>query len=412
LLARDDEGGRLVALKTQHGRPQADLKAYELFEREAQVLLGLRHEGIPAFVELLHADVAGTPATFLVMEFIEGVSLARMIEDRAVLDSTRVLDLLLELLGILDYLHGRVPPILHRDIKPSNVIVRPSGVPVLVDFGAMRQVFRASSESGSSIVGTYGYMPYEQYMGQASPASDLYALGGTFLHLVTGRPPAEFMTEEGRIAVPPALPGGEPLRGVIARLLEPSPARRFATARAAREALLHGPPQPGTAVLAASDARVPVPLELDQAPRELTGAAVERFRQLAHSPWRLMDPTPREDDGWGVFDVATLVFFSLVTAGVLPLVFIGIARARRRRLRKFFRDGHPAMAEVLAFKQEDLAFDVKLTRVRYEFAADGATRRGSDLVLPPIADRWRAGDRIEVLYLAERGYDSVIVSVE
>ena len=54
---------------------------------------------------------------------------------------------------------------------------------------------------------------------------------------------------------------------------------------------------------------------------------------------------------------------------------------------------------------------MKLTRVRYEFTADGAPRRGSDLVLPPIADRWRAGD-IEVLYLSERGYDSVIVSVE
>ena len=64
-LARDDAGGRLVALKTLYGRPQADLKSYELFEREAQVLLGLRHEGIPAFVELLRADVAGTPATFL-----------------------------------------------------------------------------------------------------------------------------------------------------------------------------------------------------------------------------------------------------------------------------------------------------------------------------------------------------------
>ena len=111
-------------------------------------------------------------------------------------------------------------------------------------------------------------------------------------------------------------------------------------------------------------------------------------------------------------DFATVVFFSLVTAGVLPLVFIGIARARRRRLRKFFRDGHPAMAEVVDFKEEELAFDVKLTRVRYEFTADGAIRRGSDLVLPPIADRWRAGDRIEVLYLAERGYDSVTVSVE
>lgn len=202
------------------------------------------------------------------------------------------------------------------------------------------------------------------------------------------------------------------MRGVIARLLEPSPARRFPTARAAREALLRGPFEPGTVVVAASAARVPVLLELDQAPRELTSPAAERFDQLAHSPWRLMDPTSREEDGWGVADVATLVFFSLITAGVLPLVFIGIARARRRRLRKFFRDGQPALAEVLDFKEEELAFDVKLTRVRYEFIADGAIRRGSDLVLPPIADRWRAGDRIEVLYLAERGYDSVTISVE
>ncbi|MGH7614965.1 MAG: hypothetical protein ACREMW_13100 [Gemmatimonadales bacterium] len=255
-------------------------------------------------------------------------------------------------------------------------------------------------------------MPYEQYMGQASPASDLYALGATFLHLVTGRPPAEFMTEEGRVAVPPALPGGEPLRGVIARLLDPLPARRFVTARAAREALLRGPSQPGTDVVPASDSRTPAPLELDHAPRELTGVAAERFRRLAHSPWQLMDPTSREEDGWGVADVATLVFFSLITAGVLLLVFIGIARARRRRLRTFFRDGHPAVGQVLDFRDEELAFDVKLTRVRYEFTADGATRRGSDLVLPPIADRWRAGDRIEVLYLPERGYDSVSVSVE
>lgn len=157
---------------------------------------------------------------------------------------------------------------------------------------------------------------------------------------------------------------------------------------------------------------MPAPLELDHAPRELTGAAAERFRRLAHSPWQLMDPTSREDDGWGVADVAVVVFFSVITAGVLPLVFIGVARARRRRLGKFFRDGHLAVAEVLDFKEEEMAFDVKLTRVRYEFTADGATRRGSDLVLPSIADRWRAGDRIEVLFLPERGYDSVTVSVE
>jgi serine/threonine protein kinase len=137
---------------------------------------------------------------------------------------------------------------------------------VLVDFGAVRNVFQAPGESGSTVVGTYGYMPYEQYMGQASPASDLYALGATFLHLVTGRPPSDFMAEEGHLAVPASLPVGEPMRSVIARLLEPAPARRHPSARAAREALLAAPARPsGTAVTAAP----PAPLLPGATPRAL-----------------------------------------------------------------------------------------------------------------------------------------------
>lgn len=75
---------------------------------------------------------------------------------------------------MLEYLHERVPPVLHRDIKPANIIVRTNGSPVLVDFGSVRQVFLSADESGSTVAGTYGYMPYVQYMGQASPASDLF----------------------------------------------------------------------------------------------------------------------------------------------------------------------------------------------------------------------------------------------
>jgi len=407
-LARDLERGRDVALKTLLSRAVTDLKSVELFEREATVLVGLRHRGVPEFVEFFRTGIGGGSAAVLVMEFIDGVSLAQVIAQRTVLAPPRVLELLLELLGVLDYLHTRVPTILHRDIKPANVIVRAEGDPVLVDFGAVRSVFRSAEESGSTVVGTYGYMPFEQYMGQASPASDLYALGATFLHLVTGRPPADFLHEEGRLDVPASLPGGEPLRGVIARLLEAAPTRRFATARGVREALL------GTAAPAGSTgtalAAAPTALALGPAPRELTGEAAARCAALAHSPWQLMDPRERSDGRWDLFDVASVVFFSLLTAGVLPLVFVGVARARRRRLRTFFRAGLPAVAAVLDFKEEEIAFGAKLTRVRYEFAAGGGTQRGSDLVLPFVADRWQAGDPIEVLYLPERDYDSVIVS--
>jgi len=131
---------------------------------------------------------------------------------------------------------------------------------------------------------------------------------------------------------------------------------------------------------------------------------------VAYSAWQLMDPTTPPGEGWGVTDVLSVVFFSIVTAGVLPLVFIGLSRARKRRLRAFFREGVPATAEVIDFREEDVGFQVKLTRVRYEFDADGRIRRGSDLTLPVIADRWRAGERIEILYRPGRDHDSMIAT--
>jgi hypothetical protein len=411
-LARDPERGREVALKTLHGALVTDPKSYQLFEREARVLLGLRHRGVPEFVEFFRAEILGTPTAVLVMEYVDGMSLSHQIAEGRPLAPLQVLDFMLEMLGILDYLHTRVPPILHRDIKPANVLIRPDGAPVLVDFGAVRNVFRAPGESGSTVVGTYGYMPYEQYMGQASPTSDLYALGATFLHLVTGRPPSDFMTEEGRLAVPPELPIDEPMRGVIARLLEASPAKRYQSARAAREALLSSSTRPaaagGTAIVVAGPASLAA---LEPAPRPLAGAAAERYHAVAPSMWQLMDPA-QPTEGWGVVDVLGVVFFSALTAGILPLLFLGFAKGRKRRLRRFFREGTPALARIIDFRPEDLAFGAKLTRVRYEFETEGRTRRGSDTALPYVADRWREGEPIEILYLPHRGYDSVIVSAE
>lgn len=123
-----------------------------------------------------------------------------------------------------------------------------------------------------------------------------------------------------------------------------------------------------------------------------------------------MDPTTHPADRWGVTDVLSLALFSVLTAGVLPLVFMGIARARRRRLRMFFRDGVAGTARIVDFRAEEVGFGVKHTRVRYEFEAAGRTQRGSDLMLPVIADRWREGESIEILYLPERDHDSVIIS--
>lgn len=423
LLARDLRLGRQVALKVLHPRNAESLKAFELFEREAAVLRELRHPAVPAIHTTLRAQWEGAEAAFLVMEYIEGSSLAELIAARRHFELSEVLNLFVELLGVLDYLHSRVPPVLHRDIKPANLIVRPDGSIALVDFGAVRNVFRGPLEDGSTVVGTHGYMPYEQYMGQASPASDLYALGATLLHLVTGRAPPEFLSSAGRLEVPASLPFGDPLRSVLVRLLAPAQADRFQSAREARAALLGAvvptaPPAPGTALAPTGASpgsavslrfRAP-PVELEPTPRPLKGSTLELYKAVCYSPWQLMDTASRGTPQFTVTDLLLFTFFSVITIGILPAVFVSFYLSRKKRYKPFMIHGLPGTARVLDKHDEKTAFDEKLTRVRYEFEADGLRHRGSDQVLPAIAERWDPGDSIQILYRPDRGYDSVIIS--
>ncbi|MEX2154482.1 MAG: serine/threonine-protein kinase [Gemmatimonadaceae bacterium] len=428
-LARDRENDRTVAIKLLDTRGRVDPKAYELFRREAEVLRAVRHHGIPEVYDTLQDVWYGAPATFLVMEYIEGTSLAQIIDEKRSLEGSDVVHLFLELLGILDYLHSRVPPILHRDIKPSNIILRPNGFPALVDFGSVRRVFMSLEETGSTIAGTYGYMPYEQYMGQASPASDLYATAATLLHLLTGRAPREFMNDEGRIQVPEMLPSEPRLRSVIARLLRPSPTERFASARDVRNALVGGagvpgivgssegpgvvaPPPGSKSALQRASPTIDAVNALPPAPRELKGDTKSLMKRASPSTLRLLYASEKGYDDFGLIDVLTLTFFSVITAGILPVVYANMASTRRRRMRRFFRDGEAAIAEVTRIDSEKLPFDEKISRVGYQFHADGHIHRDSDTVLPAIANRWQQGDQIPVLYLPDRDYDSVIVAVE
>ena len=415
-LARDRETGEQVAIKVLEPRRADSLKAFELFEREASVLRSLRHQGVPQVFDSLRAPWQGHEAALLVMEYIEGVSLARVIEEKDHLDPSAVLQVLIELLGILDYLHGRIPPVLHRDIKPANIIVRPSGYPALVDFGSVRNAFKAPDEAGSTVAGTYGYMPYEQYMGQATPASDLYAVGATFLHLLTGRSPPDFMTGEGRIEVPANLPGDPRLRAVVARMLRPSPAERFQSAREVRDALLAALPGGSRAALVPA-ARSAVPAgvsrraaSLPEAPRPLEGETKALLKRVAPTSWDLMAASEKPTAGIGLGSILAFLFFSAITAGIMPMVFFSIAAERKRRLKLFFRKGRAAMATIQEFGTQDMAFGEKLAKVSYEFEADGEIHRDADVVLPSHAARWRVGDQVQVLYLPDRDYDSVIIS--
>lgn len=423
-LAHDRLLHREVAIKLLDPRGTADWKARELFEREALVLRALRHHGVPEIIEATDVEWEGRRSPLLVMEYVAGRSIADIIEARQSMDPADVLRLLLELLGVLEYLHGRVPPVLHRDIKPANVIVRDDGTPVLVDFGSVRQIFLGAHEEGSTVAGTYGYMPYEQYMGQASPSSDLFSVGATFLHLLTGRAPREFMDADGRIALPDALPGDARLQPVLARLLRASPQERFQSARETRRALLApgagvgasavGPASPPSA----PRANVPTPLPAlpalpallrSPAPRELDEEGRALLAVLAPSMWDYMDTTSKPSERGSMIDRIMLVAASLVTLGVYPATFFAIARARRRTLRRFLREGQPATGRILRIESEETAFLEKVARVHYEFEADGARHRDSDRVLPLVAGRWELQDAVALLYIPGNPYDSVIV---
>ena len=150
---------------------------------------------------------------------------------------------------MLVYLHKL--GVLHRDIKPDDLIVRPGGELVLVDFGSAREL-SGTHTYGSTLVGTFGYMPTEQLGGTVDATSDLYALGATLLHAATGKSPSELLSSDMSLRVP----RDAPLRPWIAALVQPRRERRIQSAVAALAALEH-PPQsrrvrPQFAVLAAA----------------------------------------------------------------------------------------------------------------------------------------------------------------
>jgi serine/threonine protein kinase len=220
--AEDKESGRLVAIKRFTVRHAKVWKDVELAEREANVLASLDHPMLPAYVEHFEED----GVLHLVMERVEGVSLAEYVERGGRFGEGDVRRLLEDAAVALAYLHSRAPPIIHRDLKPRNVIRRPNGSFAFVDFGAVRD--RLKPEGGSTIVGTFGYMAPEQFQGRAVPASDVYAIGATALWMLTGQEPEDLPHKGLGIDVPAALgPRRTPeLVTILTAMVEPDPEER------------------------------------------------------------------------------------------------------------------------------------------------------------------------------------------
>jgi len=218
----DKKEGKPVAIKRFRVRGAKSWKEVELAEREARVLASLSHPGLPRYVE--HFEENGE--LFLVTEKIEGESLAAMQKRGVTLSEQDVVRFLREAGEMLDYLHGRAPPVVHRDIKPSNVLRRPDGSFALIDFGAVRD--KMKPEGGSTVVGTFGFMAPEQFQGRAMPASDVYAVGATALAMITGQQPEDLPHKGLSIDVTGALgnTANPALVAALTAMLEPDPDKR------------------------------------------------------------------------------------------------------------------------------------------------------------------------------------------
>lgn len=236
--AHDLQSGQAVAVKELSIRAVEQWRAIELFEREARVLRNLRHPRIPEYVDFIAPDVgsAGADAFVLVQELAPGRSLADLVRSGWRPTEAEARELARQVLETLDYLHALSPPVVHRDLKPQNLLRDDEGQVMLVDFGSVRDTLATESELGS-VAGTFGYMAPEQFSGRALPASDLYGLGATLVHVLSHRAPAELPQRELRLDFRPFVNVSEPFARFLERLLEPAPERRFASARAAIEAL-------------------------------------------------------------------------------------------------------------------------------------------------------------------------------
>jgi CHASE2 domain-containing sensor protein len=230
----DDHGTTKVLKVLMENYP----KAVDLFQREAKILSQLDHPGIPSVDAdgyfIIDPDGALQDLHCLVMELIPGVDLRQWLGDlhNQPVSNDQAIDWLQQITEILGTIHHY--HCFHRDIKPSNIMLRPNGQLALIDFGAVREVTetylqKCADDITRTHVYSRGYTPIEQMQGRAVPESDFFALGRTFVHLMTGDNPLEFSTNAhtGRLLWRDDAPQISPaLADLIDCLMAPFPGQR------------------------------------------------------------------------------------------------------------------------------------------------------------------------------------------
>ena len=190
-LAMNEKANKQWAIKEMRKEKN---KNYEIMKQslitETNLLKELKHPYLPSIADIIEND----DTIIIVMDYVEGRPLSDILSEEGVIEEDKVADYAIQLCDVLDYLHSQNPPIIYRDLKPANIMLRPDGKITLIDFGTARK-YNYDRVSDTTCLGTIGYAAPEQFAGetlrQTDARTDIYNLGATMYHLLTGVNPSE-----------------------------------------------------------------------------------------------------------------------------------------------------------------------------------------------------------------------------
>ncbi len=254
-------------------------EARRQFTREAQILTALSHPNLPKVIDHLFIPGQGQ---YLVMDFVEGEDLqATLARTKGPLPEWQALEWIGQICDALEYLHAQSPQIIHRDIKPANIKITPQGKAMLVDFGIAKVYDPQISTTMGARAISPGYSPQEQYgMGATDQRTDIYAIGATLYHLLTGVPPLESIQRNIRDTLDPPRDLNprisESVERAILKATATHPDERFDSIGAFKRALFTQP-----SIVVRTN-----PSNVQTAPSVTTQQPVRPAGQAGGAPWK------------------------------------------------------------------------------------------------------------------------------
>ena len=235
-LAMNEKANKQWAVKEVR---KDGIKDFEVVKQglvaETDILKKLNHPHLPSIIDVIDTD----DSFIIIMDYIQGNSLNKALDEYGAQPQEYVIDWAKQLCDVLGYLHTRTPAIIYRDMKPANVMLKPDGNVTLIDFGTARE-FKEKNLADTTCLGTVGYAAPEQFggMGQTDARTDIYCLGATLYHLVTGMNPCEPPYEIKPIReINPSLSSG--LERIIQKCTQRDPNDRYQSAAELMYAMEH-----------------------------------------------------------------------------------------------------------------------------------------------------------------------------